>query len=161
MTSTMTEEEQRHMVQALRESGWSVDQIAKQMRIGFDKAHVLYRRKEDDAPREDRFWAMVDRRGRNECWEWKGPKYDGWGRFLIEMDGSRVRLGAHRYSWELVHGALPHGRALGHRCNNRGCVNPRHMWLKGHRRHETLDQCRRRMRKEKREKKKRSAACLG
>jgi hypothetical protein len=34
---------------------------------------------------------------------------------------------AHRVVWELLHGALPHGRCLDHTCTNKSCVNVLHL----------------------------------
>lgn len=74
--------------------------------------------------REERFWAKVDRRGDQECWEWQAyiePR--GYGRF---RGGGRRQL-AHRYAYELLVGPIPDGLHIDHLCRNRRCVNPAHM----------------------------------
>lgn len=74
---------------------------------------------------EERFWAKVDKRGPDECWEWKaGRQTYGYGIFTI----SRGRqISAHRFSWQLAHKKNAHGLVIRHRCNNPPCVNPRHL----------------------------------
>jgi len=36
---------------------------------------------------------------------------------------------AHRFIWEVVNGPIPKGKQVNHRCGNRLCVNPAHMYL--------------------------------
>jgi len=78
-------------------------------------------------PLPDRFWAKVDRRGPDECWEWQGGRtMGGYGRF--EMPGQRGRgTGAHRVAYQLLVGPIPDGLTLDHLCRNKPCVNPAHL----------------------------------
>lgn len=60
------------------------------------------------------------------CWVWqRGSFRGGYGQF---WDPSvRRSKGAHRYSYELAHGAIAEGMVLDHLCRNPPCVNPAHL----------------------------------
>lgn len=74
----------------------------------------------------DRFVALVDALGDDECWPWLGCK-SGRGYGIIRIKG-RSRY-AHRLAYERERGPIPRGMHVVHRQGGIPCCNPRHLCL--------------------------------
>lgn len=76
------------------------------------------------APLEVQFWAKVDKRGPEECWNWVAHLNDfGYGRINT---GQKLTL-AHRLSYEWANGHISEDKVIDHTCHNPACVNPAHL----------------------------------
>lgn len=74
-------------------------------------------------PIDERFWDFVCPEPNTGCWLWDGPDNGKYGLLRVGYKNTY----AHRHSYEMARGPIPHGLVIDHTCRITFCVNPDHL----------------------------------
>jgi hypothetical protein len=76
---------------------------------------------------EQIFWNNVNKKGEDDCWNWNALNvdHDGYGKICYNHQYIR----AYKFSYILHNGDVSKKAKIEHSCNNKLCVNPKHLYI--------------------------------
>jgi len=81
---------------------------------------------------EKRFLSLMPENSFNDydsCWLWQGKlETTGYGRIVC----GNKRYGVHQLAYMIFNGDIPQGKIVRHTCDNKNCMNPKHLVLGNH-----------------------------
>lgn len=87
------------------------------------------------------FWSIVDIRGEDDCWNWKGrTNQKGVGLFAKQINKKRTAISAHRLAYSLTFGEISDDVVIESTCENHLCCNPKHLRIQSKENRSNIDE---------------------